>query len=87
MIHILKNSIFKNLTSLINGPIILLNTNNVELTLKKLKSISPLITLIGLRINYKVYSKEQIQNLKKMSYLENLLIFHRTMGNSIKTPY
>ena len=87
MINILKNSIFKNLTLLINGPIILLNTNNVELTLKKLKSISPLITLIGLRINYKVYSKEQIQNLKKMSYLENLLIFHRTMGNSIKTPY
>jgi len=87
MTHTLKNSIFKNLTLLIHGPIILLNSNNAELTLKKLENISPLITLIGLRLNYKVYSKEQIQNLKKMSYLENLSIFHRTMGNSIKTPY
>ena len=37
MIRTLKCSIFKNLTTLLHGPIVLINTDNVELTLKKIK--------------------------------------------------
>jgi hypothetical protein len=87
MIRTLKCSIFKNLTTLLHGPIVLINTNNVELTLKKLKNINPLINLLCLKLNNKIYSKKQIKNIKKLSYIENVSIFHKSMKTLIKMPY
>lgn len=87
MIRTLKCSIFKNLITLLHGPIVLINTNNVELTLKKLKNINPLINLLCLKLNNKIYSKKQIKNIKKLSYIENVSIFHKSMKNLIKMPY
>jgi hypothetical protein len=40
MSNMLKNSIFKNLTVLMHGPIILLNTTNTKLIVKKLENMS-----------------------------------------------
>lgn len=87
MINILKNSIFKNLTVLMHGPIILLNTNNTKLTLKKLENISSWINLLCLKLNTKIYSKKQIKNLKKLSYIENVSLFFNSMQLLIKMPY
>jgi hypothetical protein len=87
MIRTLKCSIFKNLITLLHGPIVLINTNNVELTLKKLKNINPLINLLCLKLNNKIYSKKQIKNIKKLSYIENVSIFHKSMKTLIKMPY
>ena len=87
MIRTLKCSIFKNLTTLLHGPIVLINTDNVELTLKKLKNINPLINLLCLKLNNKIYSKKQIKNIKKLSYIENVSIFHKSMKTLIKMPY
>lgn len=87
MIRTLKCSIFKNLTTLLHGPIVLINTDNVELTLKKLKNINPLINLLCLKLNNKIYSRKQIKNIKKLSYIENVSIFHKSMKSLIKMPY
>ena len=87
MIKTLKCSIFKNLITLLHGPIVLINTNNVELTLKKLKNINPLINLLCLKLNNKIYSRKQIKNIKKLSYIENVSIFHKSMKTLIKMPY
>jgi len=89
MINILKNSILKNLVVLIHGPILLLsiNKNNSKLTFKKLENISPLINFLGFKLNNKIYSKEQVRNLKKMSYFENVYIFHNSMKTFTKMPY
>lgn len=87
MIRTLKCSIFKNLTTLLHGPIVLINTDNVELTLKKLKNINPLINLLCLKLNNKIYSRKQIKNIKKLSYIENVSIFHKSMKTLIKMPY
>jgi hypothetical protein len=87
MINILKNSIFKNLTILIHGPIILLNTNNTKLIIKKLENISSWINLLCLKLNTKIYSKKQIKNLKKLSYIENVSLFFNAMQLLIKMPY
>jgi hypothetical protein len=87
MIRTLKCSIFKNLITLLHGPIVLINTNNVEMTLKKLKNINPLINLLCLKLNNKIYSKKQIKNIKKLSYIENVSIFHKSMKTLIKMPY
>jgi hypothetical protein len=89
MINTLKSSIFKNLVVLIHGPIILLSSdnNNAKLTFKELESINPLINLLGFRLNNKIYSKKQIKNLKKMSYSDNICIFHKSMKTLTKLPY
>lgn len=89
MSNTLKSSIFKNLVVLIHGPIILLSSenNNAKLTFKELESINPLINLLGVRLNNKIYSKKQIKNLKKMSYSDNICIFHKSMKTLTKLPY
>ena len=87
MINSLNNSIFKNIITLIHGPIIILNSNNSNLTLKELENISPLIRLLGFRLNNKIYSKNQIKSLKKISYLENFRAFHTSMKTFVKMPY
>ena len=87
MIKTLKNSIFKNLVVLIHGPIILLNNVNVKLTFKELENINPLISLLGFKLNNKVYSRKKIKNLKRMSYFENISIFHNSMKTFTKLPY
>ncbi len=88
MIRTLKCSIFKNLITLLHGPIVLINTDNVEeLALKKLKNINPLINLLCLKLNNKIYPRKQIKNIKKLSYIENVSIFHKSMKTLIKMPY
>ena len=87
MIKILNCSIFKNLTTLLHGPIILINKNDTKLISKKLKNINPLVNLLCLKLNNKIYSRKQIKNIKKFSYIENVSIFHKSMKTLIKMPY
>jgi hypothetical protein len=87
IINMLKNSIFKNLTVLMHGPILLLNTNNTKLIVKKLENMSLWISLLCLKLNTKIYSKKQIKNLKKLSYIENVFFFFNSMQLLIKMPY
>jgi len=87
MIKTLKNSIFKNLVVLIHGPIILVNTTNKKLPFKELENINPFISLLGFRLNNKIYSRRQIKNLKKISYIENISIFHNSIKTFTKLPY
>lgn len=89
MITTLKNSMLKNVLVLTHGPIILLtnNYNNTKVTFKELDNINPLINLLGFGLNNKIYFKRQIKNLKKMSYLENVSLLHKSMRTVIKIPY
>jgi hypothetical protein len=87
MANTLNYSTFKNLTTLLHGPVILINSNHQKLTSKKLKNINPLINLLCLKLNNKIYSKKQIKNMKELSYIENVSIFHKFMKNLIKMPY
>ena len=75
--------------TLINGPILILNSNynGTKLTFKEIKNISPLIRLLGFKLNNKIYSKNQIKNLKKISYPENFHKFYSSMKTFAKTPY
>lgn len=89
MISTLKSSVFQNVVVLIHGPIILLNNNNndAKITVKELENINPFINLLGFRLNNKIYSKKQIKTLKRMSYLENIRIFHKYIKTFTKLPY
>lgn len=74
---------------LVHGPILLLNNsgNSSKLTFKELESVNPLISFLGCKLNNKIYSKKQIKTLKRMSYIENVSIFHSSMKTLIKRPY
>ena len=87
MIKTLNCSIFKNLTTLLHGPIILINSNDTKLISKKLKNINPLVNLLCLKLNNKIYSRKQIKNIKKLSYIENVSIFHKSMKTFVTQPY
>ena len=87
MIKTLKNSIFKNLVVLIHGPILLLSSNNANLTFKELENINPFIGLLSFKLNNKIYSKEQIKNCQKLSYLSNVSSFHNSLKTITRMPY
>lgn len=53
-----KNSIFKNLVSLINGPIIFINKFNINIKL----------SFICIKLNNKIYSKKEFNNINKINY-------------------
>lgn len=78
IIQAIRNSIFTNLTVIIHASILLLHCNSL-LIYKELKNVNSLF-LLSLKLNNKIYSKRQLQNLKKISYVENVLILH----NSVK---
>ncbi len=87
MTNTLSCSIFRNLSTLLHGPVLLIYSNHPKLTSKKLKNINPLINLLCLKLNNKVYSKKQIKNIKDLSYIKNVSIFHKSMKSLIKIPY
>ena len=89
MITTLNDSIFKNIISIINGPILMIqkNNSNVKINFKELLNVSSWIRLLGFKLNNKIYSKNQVQNLTKISYLENFHSFHNSMKTFGKMPY
>jgi len=89
MITILNDSIFKNIITILNGPILMVqkDNNNEKIDFKELLNVSSWIRLLGLKLNNKIYSKNQVQNLTKISYLENFYNFHNSIKTFGKTPY
>ena len=79
--QILKNSLFKNYKFLIKGLVILIFPKT-DVNLKKLKTLS---TLIGIKLNNKIYSINQIDNLNSLNYNQNCLNFLKTIKRSLKT--
>ena len=86
---VFKNSIFKHLKIIINGPITfvtfkskLLNENTF-LTMKNLHSS---MTLIGIKLNKKIYSTNQLKRISSLNYKKNIKIFNKSITNFLKLP-
>lgn len=89
-INTLNNSIFKSLTSLINGPIILISEKNhkkCSIIPKKLKKSDFPLHFLCLKLNDKLYTKKQVNSLVKVTYIENVSNLHSTLLNITKIPY
>lgn len=87
MIATVKISIFKNITSVIQGPLLILHLGNARSILKKLDSSNLKISLLFLKLNTKIYSEKQIKNLKELSYIKNVSLFYNSIRFVIKKPY
>jgi len=74
IIQTIRNSIFTNLTVIIHCSIILLYCNSL-LIFKQLQNITSLF-LLSFKLNNKIYYKKQLENLKTVSYAENVIILY-----------
>jgi len=84
---ILQNSIYLNLTSLINGLTCLTVIDNINLrNFKNLLRPNNKTVLIAVKLNDKIYSSGQLQKLNNFNYIENISKLHRSLKNTLVFP-
>ena len=84
-----KESIYKNFTVLISGLILLITTNSKRL--EKFERIKNLLqksfSLISLKLNNKMYSINEINQIPYFSYRKNLFVFYKYLERHTKINY
>ena len=81
--NFLKNTIFKNLKTTINGPLKLVSLKDEKklIKIRKIKKTFSNFQLCTIKLNNKLYSKPQIKNLELLNYKVNLYTFNKTLKN------
>jgi hypothetical protein len=82
-IIILRNSIYRNYTSLING-LVMIVLPKTTLNLKILAQFNDIVTLVGVKINNKIYSIKQINLIIKFKYKKDSLNLVKTISLSLR---
>ena len=86
----LKNSVYRNFSSIIGGFVLFVNLNykKTNQDIKSiLSSLKPSFILVSVKLNNKVYSTAQFKGLKSLSYKENMFNLHKVLDKSLKTSY
>lgn len=89
-LKLFKNSIYKNLTPIIQGFVLFVNSNykTAELHLNSLqKDLKPSFELIAVKLNNKTYATSQLKGLKTFSYNKNVFNLHQSLDRYLKTTY
>jgi hypothetical protein len=89
-LKLFKNSIYKNLTPIIQGFVLFVNSNfkTAELRLNALqKDLKPSFELIAIKLNNKTYATSQLKGLKTFSYNKNVFNLHQSLDRYLKTTY
>ena len=87
-INVLKNSIFRNITVLINGSIFLISLKNeTNLIVHNILNINPSLFWLSIRINNKIYSIYQIKSMTSLNFYKNITTLHKSLQILLKTPY
>jgi len=87
---ILKNSIYKNFSFIVNGFVLFVSSSNdnKELNLQQIqKSLAANFLLTGVKLNNKVYSTTQVKQMKTLSYKQNMFVLHNTLDRYLKNSY
>jgi len=86
---VIERSIFKKMSLIINSftCFVHLKNDNSELVLKKLTTLNPLISFLGLRLNNNVYSLSQLSNVYTLDYFKNIRTLNKLMKKVLKFPY
>ena len=86
----LKNSIYKNISSVISSFVVFINpkfkTTEFDLDLLT-KNLKPSFSLISLKLNNKIYSPAQLKGVKSLSYKKNMFNLHKSLDRHLKTSY
>jgi hypothetical protein len=89
-LKLFKDSIYKNLSSVICGFVLFLNSNfkTAELQLKSVKKDLKLsFELIAVKLNNKIYSTSQMKGLNTFSYKKNVFNLYNSFDRHLKTSY
>lgn len=89
-INFLNNSIFKNLSSLINGSIIIIGLKKntyTDLLISQLQNFNTMTTFLSLKLNNKIYSNNQLSTIKTFNYHKQIVIFTKSLKRFFKQPY
>ena len=73
-----------------NGPLFFITLNQKESagqTLKKLIEINKLLSVLCARLNNKIYSLRQLQNVSTLNYVTSIVKFQSFLKLLLKTPY
>ena len=88
--NVMNNSIYKNFSITIKGPLCIIQPKNIKNTtddvLKLLKTNKNMYCL-NVKINKKFYSKSQLKNISTFNYRKNITIMNKTFKSLLKTPY
>jgi len=86
----LKKSIFKNTDKLINSSICFIHfdKNNKDLTnFQKLVNLNPLVCMLGIRLNDKIYSTAQLTQISTLNHTNNIKVLNKSLEKLLKLPY
>ena len=89
-INFLNNSIFKNLSSLINGSILLISlkkNTSTDLIIPQLQTCNIISTFLSLKLNNKIYSINQIKTIKTLNYQTQIRILTKSLKQFFQHPY
>ena len=89
-LKLFKNSIYKNLTPIIQGFVLFVNSNykTAELCLNALqKDLKPSFEVIAIKLNNKTYATSQLKGLQTFSYNKNVFNLHQSLDRYLKTTY
>lgn len=89
-INFLNNSIFKNLSSLINGSIIIIGLKKntyTDFLISQLQNFNKMTTFLSLKLNNKIYSNNQLSTIETFNYHKQIVIFTKSLKRFFKQPY
>lgn len=85
----LKNSIYKNFTPLISGVILLVTTHSKQF--EKFEQIKNTLqkdfSLVSLKLNNKIYSVNEVNQISRFSYNKSLFIFYQSLEKYSKINF
>ena len=89
-LKLFKDSLYKNVSPVICGFVLFLNSNfkTTELQLKSVKKdLKPSFELISVKLNNKIYSTPQIKGLNTFPYKKNVFNLYNSFDRHLKTSY
>ena len=70
--YLIKNSIFYSSLTLISGMVILTNLTKINNSIKPIRNIPEIFSLLIIKLNNKIYNIEQLKNLEFTNYNMNI---------------
>lgn len=89
-LKLFKSSIYQNLSPVICGFVLFINSNfkKTEFKLKPVKKdLKPSFELISVKLNDKIYSTSQLKGLDALSYRTNIFRLYNSFDRHLKTSY
>jgi ribosomal protein L10 len=88
--NVIKNSVFSNISPIINGALCFIypkNLNKFNDDFQKLSKMNKTMLILGVKLNKNLYSAPQLSNISTLNYKKNIIILNKTLKTFLKTPY